>query len=55
MGLTEYVLLALVILVPAVIATGVTLWSLEQVRMRSTRNRKRKAAPAPRSDASRSS
>lgn len=48
---TEYVLLVLVILVPAVIATGVTLWSLEQVRMRSKRNRKRRASPKPRSDA----
>ena len=41
MGLTEYVLLALVILVPLVIAVAVTLWSLEQVRYRPKRSRPR--------------
>jgi hypothetical protein len=44
MGLLEYGLLALVIVVPLVIATVVTLWTLEQARMRSKKNRKR-AAP----------
>ena len=43
MGLTEYVLLALVILIPLIVATGVTAWSLEQVRARSKKNRKRPA------------
>jgi hypothetical protein len=38
------VLLALVILVPLVIAAGVTLWSLEQVRYRPKRRRRRSAA-----------
>ena len=41
MGLTEYVLLALVILVPLVIAVAVTLWSLEQARYRPKRSRPR--------------
>ena len=41
MGSTEYVLLALVILIPLVVATAVTAWSLEQVRARSKKNRKR--------------
>ena len=40
-GLTEYVLLALVILVPLVIAVAVTLWSLEQARYRPKRSRPR--------------
>ena len=40
MGLTEYVLLALVILVPLLIAAAVTLWSLEQVRYRPKRARR---------------
>ena len=44
-GTTEWVLLALVILVPLVIAVGVTLWSLEQVRYRPKRRRPRPAAP----------
>jgi hypothetical protein len=43
-GTTEWVLLALVILVPLVIAAGVTLWSLEQVRYRPKRRRPRPAA-----------
>ncbi len=43
MGLTEYILLALVILVPLVIATAVTIWTLEQARLRSKKNRR----PAP--------
>lgn len=39
MGLTEYALLILVILVPFVIATAVTMWTLEQARLRSKKNR----------------
>jgi hypothetical protein len=39
-GTQEYLLLAMVILVPLVIATVVTLWTLEQARMRSKKNRK---------------
>ncbi len=41
MGPTEYVLLALVILLPLVIAAAVTAWSLEQARARSKKHRKR--------------
>ena len=41
MGLTEYLLLALVILVPLVIAVAVTVWSLEQARYRPKRARSR--------------
>ena len=49
MGLQEYALLAMVILVPLVIAVVVTLWTLEQARLRSKKNRKRPAAkPEPR-------
>ncbi len=44
MGTTEWVLLVLVILVPLVVAVVVTLWTLEQARLRSRQNRK----PAPR-------
>lgn len=40
MGTQEYVLLALVILVPLVIAVAVTLWSLEQARYRPKRGRR---------------
>ncbi len=40
MGAREYVLLALVILVPLAIAVTVTLWSLEQVRYRPKRWRR---------------
>lgn len=43
MGLKEYILLTLVILVPLVIATAVTIWTLEQARLRSKKNRR----PAP--------
>jgi hypothetical protein len=39
-GVREYVLLALVILVPLVIAVAVTLWSLEQARYRPKRWRR---------------
>ncbi len=41
MGPTEYVWLALVILLPLVLAVAVTLWSLEQVIPR----RKRRSRP----------
>ncbi|MGH2532956.1 MAG: hypothetical protein ACRDJW_11720 [Thermomicrobiales bacterium] len=44
MGWQEYGLLAMVIVVPLVIATVVTLWTLEQARMRSKKNRKRAEA-----------
>jgi hypothetical protein len=43
-GFTEYVLLALVILVPLAIAAVVTLWSLKQVQYRP---KKRRPRPAP--------
>ena len=46
MGPTEYLLLALVILVPLAIAAGVTLWSLEQVRYRPKRRRRPPSAAA---------
>lgn len=47
MSTTEWFLVALVFLIPAVIAVVVTLWSLEQVLLRSRRNRNRKKdAPA---------
>ncbi len=46
MGLTEYLLLALVIVVPLVIAAMVTLWSLKQVQYRP---KKRRPRPAPES------
>lgn len=39
MGLTEYLLLGVVIVVPLVIAGAVTLWSLEQVRYRPKKSR----------------
>jgi hypothetical protein len=58
MGTQEYLLLVMVIVVPLIIAVVVTLWTLEQARMRSKKNRKaarptqsaRSAAPTPRSD-----
>jgi hypothetical protein len=46
MGLQEYLLLALVILLPLVIAVAVTLWTLEQARFRNKKNRKRPAKMA---------
>jgi hypothetical protein len=46
MGSKEYLLLAMVILVPLVIAVAVTLWTLEQARLRSKQNRPRPAKPA---------
>lgn len=39
MGSKEYALLAMVILVPLVIAVAVTLWTLEQARLRNKKNR----------------
>lgn len=41
MSSTEYLLVALTILIPLVIAVVVTLWTLEQARLRSKKNRKR--------------
>lgn len=40
MGGREYLLLALVILIPLAIAVAVTLWSLEQARYRPKRHRR---------------
>ena len=42
---TEWILVALVILIPALVATGVTLWTLEQALKRSRKNRKKPACP----------
>jgi len=50
---TQWLLLALVILVPLIIAVAVTLWSLEQVRYRPKRRPKRpplKTTEPPASD-----
>lgn len=47
---TEYLLVALTILVPLVIAVVVTLWTLEQARLRSKKNRMRAARAKPNSD-----
>jgi hypothetical protein len=47
MGTKEYLLLVMVIVVPLVIATVVTLWTLEQARLRSKKNRK---LPRPKTD-----
>lgn len=50
---TEWFLLALVILVPLIIAVAATLWSLEQVRYRPKRRPKRppmKTTEPPASD-----
>jgi hypothetical protein len=44
MSTTEYLLVAMTILVPLVVAVVVTLWTLEQARMRSKKNRKKAAA-----------
>jgi hypothetical protein len=40
MSSTEYILVALTILIPLIIAIVVTMWTLEQARMRSKRNRR---------------
>ncbi len=40
MSSTEYILVALTILVPLAIAIVVTMWTLEQARMRSKKNRR---------------
>jgi uncharacterized protein YpmS len=50
MGLQEYFLLALVILLPLVIAIVVTLWTLEQARLRNKKNRKRSPQSTPPSE-----
>jgi hypothetical protein len=47
MGLQEYLLLVLVIVVPLIIAVVVTLWTLEQARLRNKKNRKRPAQSTP--------
>ncbi len=39
MSTTEYVLVALVILIPAIVATGVTVWTLEQALKRNRKHR----------------
>jgi hypothetical protein len=46
MSSIEYILVALTILIPLAIAVVVTLWTLEQARLRSKKNRKRPAQPA---------
>ncbi len=46
MGLTEWVLLALVVLVPLAIAVVVTLWSLEQARYRPKRRGRERTTPS---------
>ncbi|MCC6791213.1 MAG: hypothetical protein IT336_05985 [Thermomicrobiales bacterium] len=50
MSSTEYILVALTILVPLIIAVVVTLWTLEQARQRSKKNRKKSASPPRGSD-----
>jgi hypothetical protein len=40
MGTKEYLLLAMVIVVPLIVATVVTLWTLEQALLRSKKHRK---------------
>lgn len=47
---TQYLLVAMTILVPLVIAVVVTLWTLEQARLRSKKNRKRANRPKAGSD-----
>ncbi len=51
MGFTEYVLLALVILVPLAIAAVVTLWSLKQVQYRPKKRRPRPTSETAPGDA----
>ena len=45
MGSKEYALLAMVIVVPLVIAVAVTLWTLEQARLRNKKNRDLPSGP----------
>ncbi len=52
MGLTEYALLALVIVVPLVIAGAVTLWSLKQVQYRPKQRRPAAVAAVEQAEAS---
>ncbi len=47
MSLFEYILVVLVILIPLVIAVTVTMWTLEQARLRNRRNRPRNRAVVP--------
>lgn len=48
MGVKEYALfIGLVIVVPLVVAVAVTLWTLEQARLRNKKNRKRAPASEP--------
>ncbi len=54
MGFTEYLLLALVIVVPLTIAAIVTLWSLKQVQYRPKKRRSRPAPEATSTDPERS-
>jgi hypothetical protein len=41
MSTTEWVLVALVILIPALVAAGVTLWTLEQALKRQKKHRRK--------------
>ncbi len=41
MSTTEYFLLVMVIVIPLIVATGVTLWTLEQALKRQKKNRNR--------------
>ncbi len=50
MSSKEYLLVALSILVPLAIAIVVTLWTLEQARLRNKKNRKRAQQPKPDSE-----
>jgi hypothetical protein len=50
MSTTEYILVAATILVPLIVAVVVTLWTLEQARLRSRKNRKKAVRPATGSD-----
>ncbi|MGE3797191.1 MAG: hypothetical protein AB7G88_05050 [Thermomicrobiales bacterium] len=54
MSATEWFLLAMVIVVPLIIATGVTLWTLEQALKRNKKyRREQEAAKAAKSAGSR--
>jgi len=50
MSSKEYLLVALSSLIPLGIALVVTLWTLEQARLRNKKNRKRAQQPKPDSD-----
>lgn len=52
MSTTEWLLLAMVIIIPAIIATGVTLWTLEQALKRNKKYRlEQEAAKARKKEA----